>query len=566
MHKKAVYAESVAALVKHVADVYAEVEPEVKPMEVQTPSGTDGAASTCASAGASAGVEDDDIAALELQILRQTVQATIKHLRHGLQGSSRPKLAYCLDNNVDNQVCAILVAAALRPSCIVDDAMGDAMDCPAGSAAHPECKLILGPVFGEADVSTMDAVMSALQTVVINPRQNASSASESGAAFGAAQSIRGPDAVIDDLQPGQDVFLFATTAVRMSHAALDKLKAMDCSVRAHNVSLLLQKGEVRALGDDVEAVHLDLGSGTSAILCGACIMADGANSQPHDIVHYCNRASRSGGAVKHSGDTRDDDGHSCHTIDADLTKVDPAVMKMWFTLCSCGASSLAGFTEPRIRFVDKRTDQPLCEYRLQKSGEAMSVVMACLIRNPAHPDQWSVQAVGGSEAEVKSRCCCNYGIMDPVLTSLTELGVGNPESLGAGSKAVFDEHDVQAVSSSVGGEISKLRQLCRMEADHDRVKKVKQALKEQEGTAAEATVPTFELTSLDVLYLQLARLPMVCQEVANAKLGTSGSLLEVVAENVARQILASGQSLDILKTLPGDLQDLVKIKIASFGI
>ena len=45
----------------------------------------------------------------------------------------------------------------------------------------------------------------------------------------------------------------------MSHAAQEKLKATDSSVRCHNVSLLLQKGEVRALGEDVDVIHLATG-------------------------------------------------------------------------------------------------------------------------------------------------------------------------------------------------------------------------------------------------------------------------------------------------------------------
>jgi stress response protein SCP2 len=195
-------------------------------------------------------------------------------------------------------------------------------------------------------------------------------------------------------------------------------EGMDFSrIQRSGVSKLLTKGESHDLL--ANNIHLYLGSGNSSILCGACLLYS-ADGKCLDTVHYSRRYSANR-AIRHSGDSSDACGHSCHTIDCALHKLPSNVYKIYFTLCSCGdgAASLSHFAAPRINLTDKGTGSELCEYQLQgdKKGKAMSVVMASMTRSIGGKG-WQVTAIGGAEAETEQRCCGNYKCVQDVIAKL----------------------------------------------------------------------------------------------------------------------------------------------------
>lgn len=171
-------------------------------------------------------------------------------------------------------------------------------------------------------------------------------------------------------------------------------------VHASGVSHILRKGESYRMSSTVSDVRLVLGSDSSHILCGACLVYNDLVCT--EIAHYGSRnACR--GAISHSGDTMVD-GKSKHTIRVDLSKLPSSVTRLFFTLCACGCNDLSGFRNPAID-MDDENGMPLCTYSLDTAGNAPTVVMAVVARVA---DGWQVTALGVHSAV---RCCGNYSMV-----------------------------------------------------------------------------------------------------------------------------------------------------------
>jgi stress response protein SCP2 len=175
-------------------------------------------------------------------------------------------------------------------------------------------------------------------------------------------------------------------------------KSTDFSrIHASGVSHILRKGESYRVSSTVSNVQLVLGSDSSHILCGACLVYEDLRCA--ELVHYGGRSAY-GGAIRHSGDTQVN-GNSKHTIDVDLSALPSSVTRLFFTLCACGCADLSGFQNPTIDMHDEN-GAPLCTYCLEDAGRAPTVVMAAITRNGP---EWRVTAIGLPSAV---RCCGNY--------------------------------------------------------------------------------------------------------------------------------------------------------------
>jgi ubiquitin-protein ligase/stress response protein SCP2 len=171
-------------------------------------------------------------------------------------------------------------------------------------------------------------------------------------------------------------------------------------IHASGVSHILKKGETYRVSSTVATVNLVLGSDSSAILCGACLVYEDLTCT--NIVHYCKRQAYSG-AIRHSGDTQVN-GKSKHTIDVDLNALPSSVNRLFLTLCSCGCTDLSGFKNPAIDMGDG-LGSPLCTYSLEQAGNAPTVVMAAIWRSETG---WQVTAIGQHSAV---RCCGDYSVV-----------------------------------------------------------------------------------------------------------------------------------------------------------
>lgn len=168
-------------------------------------------------------------------------------------------------------------------------------------------------------------------------------------------------------------------------------------VQASGVSHILKKGETYRMATTVTHVRLALGSDSSHILCGACLVYNDLICT--EIAHYGSRYACNG-AICHSGDTTVD-GKSKHTIHVDLQRLPSSVTHLFFTLCACGCNNLSGFLNPAID-MDDGDGMPLCTYYLTTAGDAPTVVMAAVVR---FNEGWQVIALGAHSAV---RCCGNY--------------------------------------------------------------------------------------------------------------------------------------------------------------
>lgn len=169
-------------------------------------------------------------------------------------------------------------------------------------------------------------------------------------------------------------------------------------IQASGVSHILKKGEKYQVHSDVRQVHLELGSDSEMILCGACLVYEDLTCA--HVVSYDSPSSYKG-AVKHSGDMQVN-GKSMHLIDIDLARLPSTVTRLFLTLCSCGCADLSGFKTPSIRMQDAK-GAPLCTYNLEQAGRAPTVVMAAICRSGS---AWQVTAIGKHSGV---RCCGNYG-------------------------------------------------------------------------------------------------------------------------------------------------------------
>jgi ubiquitin-protein ligase/stress response protein SCP2 len=191
---------------------------------------------------------------------------------------------------------------------------------------------------------------------------------------------------------------------RSMHDSLRKryhTKKTDFSkIHRSGVSRLLKCGESYSVSSGISSISLELGSDSSMILCGACLLYE--DTRFKETVCYSTRRDRSK-AVFHSGDTQVD-GKSHHTMQVALDKLPKTVNRMFFTLCCCGGSNLSDFKKPSIKLADKATpDEGLCQYTLASAGRAATAVMACLMKEG---DGWKVKAL---DITSRTRCCGNYG-------------------------------------------------------------------------------------------------------------------------------------------------------------
>lgn len=178
-------------------------------------------------------------------------------------------------------------------------------------------------------------------------------------------------------------------------------------IQASGVSHILRKGEKYQMQSGVRQVHLELGSDSEMILCGACLVYEDLTCA--SVVSF-DSASGYKGAVKHSGDMQVN-GKSMHLIDVDLAKLPSSVTRLFLTLCSCGCTDLSGFKTPSIRMQDSK-GAALCTYNLEQAGNAPTVVMAAISRSEG---AWQVTAIGKHSGV---RCCGNYSQVKRDIASL----------------------------------------------------------------------------------------------------------------------------------------------------
>jgi stress response protein SCP2 len=171
-------------------------------------------------------------------------------------------------------------------------------------------------------------------------------------------------------------------------------------IHRSGVSRLLKCGESYSVSSGISNICLELGSDSSMILCGACLLYE--DTRFKETVCYSTRRDKSN-SVSHSGD-RQVLGKSQHTIQISLDKLPSSVNRIFFTLCCCGGSNLSDFKKPSIRLSDKATpDEELCQYTISSAGRAATAVMACLMKEG---DGWKVIAL---DTTARTRCCGNYG-------------------------------------------------------------------------------------------------------------------------------------------------------------
>jgi tellurium resistance protein TerD len=146
----------------------------------------------------------------------------------------------------------------------------------------------------------------------------------------------------------------------------------------------------------------------SAFICGA----DNKVRNEKDFIFYNNKESVDGATV-HTGDNRTGEGEGDdETLVIDLTKVDPSVEKINFTVTIDQADkrnqSFGMVENSYIRIVDETSGTELIKYDL---GEDFSVETAIVVAQLyKHNGEWKFNAIGSGFAGGLAALCANFGI------------------------------------------------------------------------------------------------------------------------------------------------------------
>ena len=145
-----------------------------------------------------------------------------------------------------------------------------------------------------------------------------------------------------------------------------------------------------------------------------------------EVVDYRHKESRSGKAVKHSGDVMSDDnrlGH--HTIDVWIKSIPPSrIDRLVFTLSAWKSSNISKYPNISLQFFDaKCPNKQLCDDKMDQAMNSQSIIMCFFTKRN---DKWRVERV----KYPSHGNALDYNPLKSTITKLIEQekGIGAPGS------------------------------------------------------------------------------------------------------------------------------------------
>lgn len=132
------------------------------------------------------------------------------------------------------------------------------------------------------------------------------------------------------------------------------------------------------------------GDSGSIDLDASCICFD-ENQRVVDTVWFRQLKSRDG-AIVHSGDNRTGDGDGDdETITVDLSRLDPRIKSLVFTVNSFTGQNFNQVENASCRVYDATTGEVFAEYNLSQKGSHTGLIM---LKVYLHNGEWKVHALG----------------------------------------------------------------------------------------------------------------------------------------------------------------------------
>jgi len=575
-------------------------------------------------AGAGAGEEDEveEIVALERAICRQTVVATVAAIRkrrkkgpsiprEGVKVAQRQKVVMAVDDDTCNNVAALLTAAALGGGLEVDvkEAAAEMLEPQGAAAVSDSCesahvRLLMCGGREVVDVSSEEALLQALNIVITRgPGELLSLLPTDSAAESAVVSTE--ELLLAEVEAAAnkeeevDAMVFSAADVRLDESLLKKITASGSTVHVHTVAALR-----KADGKGLQTVHLATSIG-DRLKAGApltvSVMLDCTGSMGSEIegckegalelIQQFNalsevRAVNFSGYWDEIGSPGDPKPVSTGFVDPRPARGAAAItqfVKKKLRCCGGGdepedipaafelllsdldrfcdsVTASKGVVTPSVDFLFLIADAGFRNNELARMKRLSAelarrgiVFVLCPTRFHGRSSQATFQTLrdafepGGQLIELS-----NVGQLSDIAATVT----------GAIKASLFEAGNVVSVTSSVGGTVDALGQLCRLGADVDELKKIKELtaekVEEEEPVPVVASKSQFELTARDRTHLQLARLPPICHATVAGVFGGS-SLLDMMAMNIARQLIASNLGITDLRAAGGCPAEVIQL-------
>lgn len=532
----------------------------------------------------------DELTEVELQIQAATIEATIERLRPTTT-DERPVIVTQIGTDVQNTVCAVLVAAALKGA-----------------------RLLLNSE--EHDVSTTESSINLINRVI---------AGDLSLAIDEQKTIK--EILTEKISDSADLVVLSSCDLQLDENVLQDMQARDITIRVHStakvetteaVSLSINdqlRGRLKAGAKLSLAVLLDctgsMGSEIEGCKQGAMTLISSFNDlapvQCVNFMGYWDPVNvRSDPLPKSTGylAPKNNIDRIQKFVDTELKcqgggdepeDIPRALEKLLEDIKKKGLSAEEGVH--LVFFIADAGFRPNENARMQTALSALRelnvIMVMCKVRG------------GSSLSRLVDRqrdCFQDAG-------QYIELdGVGQLESIAASvtesiRASLFMSANVVSVTSSVGQTVDAIAQLVAFQNDHSVLKKTEELaampvvedaddeaaeseeegvveLEEEETEVLEslpegvlekkevfAKTNAFKLTNKDRLYLQLSRLPKVCREKVDAVFGGK-TLQEITAVSIAEQLRADNVPIGEVRKagFPRDVLDLVQAMIGAHGM
>jgi hypothetical protein len=441
------------------------------------------------------------VAALKLKIQEATIRATVKLLKEKIpaEASQKDVVLASLDECVENEIAAVLVAAALEHDCTWDDAAEESADCKKRGVT-----LYIGET--KYSVSTPSEVMSLLDQICA--KKQIDNIDKTPATTKDVQNL-----IERHLGPNSHLLLFASTDIKIEQRVLSKLQLESSTIHCHMNDAFGQRmaREKAKVGD----VTITLMWDNECDLDLHCICPNG------DHIYY---GDRYGGGSIGGG-----------YLDVDMNvhgESKEPVENIFFGDAEKGIQAVTGkykviVQNYRYHGNFKAGDTIPWKVRVAKNGEL---------------DYYSGEVTGaGKENEVTA-----------VEFEYTGRKVPPPEEVGS----LLQSSNLVAVTSSTGDSLDSIAGLMSIFEEHAEISNIQNLIQTEanhepssEASPAPLMAQTnyFTVTSRDRLYLKLSKLPKLFHEEVNSCFAGSTTLIDFTASVLAKRLITDEIPIEQLK-------------------
>ena len=484
----------------------------------------------------SATKSNDELTALQLKIQEATVRATVKLLNSQMPKANSQKdvMLASLDGKIENDITAVLVAAAIDANCQWDDNSDNKEQV---DHEKREVTLFIGDK--EYKTFTPAEVLSLLDTICAK-KNNSPEETTTPATTKDVQNI-----IERHLRPNSNLFLFSSTDIQLEQQVLTNLQLDGCTIHCHinNDFQYRMKREKAKVGDMTITLVWD-------------------NECDLDLHCHCPNGDRISYGKKEGGG---DIGGGYLDVDMNVNGESKEPVENIFF----------GDAEKGIQAAKGKYKVIVNNYRYH--GKTVKC---------GDPVPWRLRVLKNGETLNYSGECKGAGESSNVIAVEFEYeGRKAPPPDEVGS--ALTSSNLVSVTSSTGDTIDSLSGLLSVFEEHAELTDVQNLVNNEAAPETTSTSPSppgdnnvtpsrplmadsksFDVTNRDRLYLKLSKLPKLFHLHVNQSFGENVSLMEYTASELARRLISDAIPIEELREAgyQEDIVAIIKEKMLTFGI